>query len=162
MSDFDQRLNEAIQRGRRIGSARAEAEAKRKLNEEELRRLHAVFQLDLSEHIKKGLQKLAEHFPGFTLATVVDDRGWGAAIGRDNLEFDARRGRANQFSRLEMVIRPLSEYYVLELAAKATVRNKEIFNRSHFQTLDEVDRASFVDMIDTWMLEFAERYAASR
>jgi len=162
MKDFDQRLNEAIQRGRRAGSARAEAEAKRKLNEEELRRLHAEYRLELSEYVKKCLQKLAERFPGFALSTVVDDRGWGSAISRDNIEVDPRRGRTNQFSRLEMVIRPISDSFVLELAAKATIRNKEIFNRSHFQVLDEVDRASFVEMIDLWTLEFAERYAAAR
>lgn len=160
MKDFEQRLNEAIKRGRRAGGARAEAEAKRKLDERELRRLHADYRLELSEYIETCLRKLAEHFPGFEISRVVGERGWGAAINRDNLEVDRRRGRVNQFSRLEMVIRPLTEYYVLELAAKATIRNKEIFNRSHFQLLDEVDRASFTDMIDVWALEFAERYAA--
>jgi len=161
MKDFDERLNEAIQRGRHASSARAQAEAKRKLDERELRRLHGEYRLELSEYIGQCLRKLAEHFPGFESSTVIDDRGWGAAIGRDNLEVDRRRGRVNQFSRLEMVIRPLSEYFVLELAAKATIRNKEVFNRSHFQVLDEVDRASFVDRIDQWVLEFAERYAAA-
>jgi hypothetical protein len=160
MKDFEQRLNEAIRRGRQTGGARAEAEAKRKLDEKELRRLHTDYRLELSEYIETCLRKLVEHFPGFELSPVVGERGWGAAINRDNLEVDRQRGRVNQFSRLEMVIRPLTEYFVLELAAKATIRNKEIFNRSHFQLLDEVDRASFIDMIDLWTLEFAERYAA--
>ncbi|NLE37083.1 MAG: hypothetical protein GX621_03565, partial [Pirellulaceae bacterium] len=105
---------------------------------------------------------LPRHFPGFTLGPVVNDRGWGTAISRDDLEIDAERGRVNYFSRLEMLVRPISEYFVLELAAKATVRNKEFFNRSHFQRLAEVDITSFIEMIDLWVLEFAERYAASR
>ena len=162
MTDFEKRLSEAIQRGERVGSARAEAEAKKKLNEQELRRLHGKYRLELSDYIDQCLKKLAEHFPGFELSPVVDDRGWGAAISRDNLEIDRRRGRVNQFSRIEMVIRPVSDYFVLELAGKATIRNKEIFNRSHFQVLDEVEYDSFTEMIDQWALEFAERYAATR
>jgi len=162
MKDFDQRLNEAIQRGRRVGSDRAEAEARRKLNEQELRGLHGEYRLELSEYIAKCLDKLAEHFPGFTLGTVVDERGWGATIGRDDLALGARQGRTSRFSRLEIVIRPLTEAFVLELAGKATIRNKEIFNRSHYQRLDEVDRESFVEWIDRWTLEFAEHYAAAR
>ncbi len=59
-----------------------------------------------------------------------------------------------------MTIRPLSESYVLELTAKGTVRNKEIFNRSHFQLLTEADPQSFSEMIDLWILEYAELYAA--
>lgn len=160
--DFEERLNRAIRRGERIGSVRAEAEAEKKLNEKELRRLHVEYRLVLSDHIQQCFQKLPEHFPGFVLSTVVNDRGWGTVTSRDDLEVDDQRDRVNYFSRLEMVIRPLSEYFVLELAAKATIRNKEIFNRSHYQRLAEVDLTSFVDMIDMWVLEFAERYAASR
>ena len=160
--DFENRLNKAIRRGERLSSARAEAEAEKKLNEQELRRLHGQYRLELSEHIEKCFRKLPQHFPGFELSTVMGDRGWGTAIRRDDLEVDPRRGRVNYFSHLEMVIRPVSEYFVLELAAKATVRNKEIFNRSHFERLTEVDLTSFVEMIDLWVLEFAERYSASR
>ncbi|HBO43817.1 MAG TPA: hypothetical protein DD670_07785 [Planctomycetaceae bacterium] len=162
MTDFEQRLNKAIQRGERLGSVRAEAEAEKKLNEEELRRLHRDYRLELTEHIEKCLEKLPRHFPGFEMGTVVNERGWGTAISRDDLEIDPDRGRVNYFSRVEMLVRPISEYFVLELAAKATVRNKEIFNRSHFQRLAEVDITSFVEMSDLWVLEFAERYAASR
>lgn len=162
MMDFEERLSKAIQRGERIGSVRAEAEAEKKLNEQELRRLHGEYRLELSEHIERCLKRLPQHFPGFELSTVVDDRGWGAVISRDDLEVDTQRDRVNYFSRLEMVVRPVSEYFVLELAAKATIRNKEIFNRSHFQRLVEVDLASFVKMIDTWVLEFAERYSSAR
>lgn len=159
--DFEHRLNKAIKRGERLSSARADAEAEKKLNDQELWRLHGQYRLELSEYIEKCLRKLPRHFPGFELSTVMGDRGWGTAIRRDDLEVDSRRGRVNYFSHLEMVIRPVSEYFVLELAAKATVRNKEVFNRSHFERLAEVDVNSLVEMIDLWVLEFAERYAAA-
>ena len=58
------------------------------------------------------------------------------------------------------MIRPRGKYDVLDLAAKGTVRNKEIFNRTHYQRLAEVDLDSFREMIDLWVLEFAELYAA--
>ena len=49
---------------------------------------------------------------------------------------------------------------MLDLAAKATIRNKELFNRSHYQRLTEVDVTSFAELIDIWVLEYAELYAA--
>jgi len=61
-----------------------------------------------------------------------------------------------------MVIRPASSYHVLDLAVKATIRNKELFNRSHYQRLTEVDLTSFSEMIDLWVLEYAELYAAKQ
>ncbi|MFP6657550.1 MAG: hypothetical protein VB853_05170, partial [Pirellulales bacterium] len=60
----------------------------------------------------------------------------------------------------EMVVRPFAAYHVLELTAKGTIRNREIYNRKHFQKLHEVDTDSFVEMIDQWVLEYAELYAA--
>ena len=75
--------------------------------------------------------------------------------------WDERDGhRENFFSRLEMTIRPYSSYHVLELTAKGTIRNKEVFNRSHYQQLTEADPTTFSGMIDQWILEFAELYAA--
>ena len=59
-----------------------------------------------------------------------------------------------------MLIRPASSYQLLDLSAKATICNKELFNRSHFQRLTEADLTSFNEMIDLWVLEFAELYAA--
>jgi hypothetical protein len=162
MTDFDQRLRKAIERGERAGSARDEAEAERRLTEQELRRLHGEYRRELTEHIDECLEKLPLHFPGFEVLAVVNDRGRGSVVSRDDLAFDADRDRVSYFSRLEIVVRPVSEYLVLEVAAKATVRNKELFNRSHFQRLAEVDLASFSAAIDGWVLEFAERYADAR
>ncbi len=89
---------------------------------------------------------------------IVGDRGWGAAIRRDDLSLGGGR-RSNFYSRLEMTIRPFSPSHVVELAAKATVRNKEIFNRSQYQPLGKADAQSFHDLIDMWALEYAEAYA---
>jgi hypothetical protein len=37
--------------------------------------------------------------------------------------------------------------------------NREVFRRSHYHGLTEVDPVSFHEMIDNWALEFAEQYA---
>jgi hypothetical protein len=58
------------------------------------------------------------------------------------------------------VIRPFSSAHVLELAAKGTIRNKEVFNRSHYQRLTDADPRTFEELIDLWTLEYAELYAA--
>jgi len=157
--DFSQRLNKAIERGRRTGDVRAQRAAARELNEKEMARLHSSFRLELSEHIEKCLRQLADRFPGFRAETIFGEKGWGAAVSRDDLKL--RRGaRDNLFTRLEMIIRPPNQYHVLELAAKATIQNREMFNRSHYERLDEVDVARFREMVDLWTLEFAELYAA--
>jgi hypothetical protein len=156
---FQQRLEKAIQRGQQARVARREAEARQALSEQELQRLHSQYRLELSDQIEKCLRQLVDHFPGFRFETVVDERGWGAAISRDDLELRRRGGRQNSFSRLEMVIRPLSPYFVLDLAAKGAIRNKEAFNRNHYQPLADADLRSFAEMIDLWSLEYAELYA---
>jgi len=158
--DFHDRLNKAIERGQRTGARRAQAEAEQALNEQELKRLHQQYRNELSERIEAALKQLGDRFPGFRFETIVGEKGWGAAISRDDILLEANRSRTNYFSHLEMVIRPISEYHVLDLAAKATIRNKEFFNRSHFQRLAEVDPNSFTELIDLWVLEYAELYAA--
>jgi hypothetical protein len=158
--DFQERLEKAIERGQRSGSARASEAAKAAMNEEECKRLHLQLRLSLSEHIEECIAKLPDHFPGFRFETVVGDRGWGAAVSRDDLILGADGQRKNAFSRLEMTIRPFSSYHVLELTAKGTIRDKEVFNRSHYQRLSEVDPATFRELIDLWILEYAELYAA--
>ena len=160
MADFEERLQKAIERGHRTGDVRAQAEAERAMSEQELRRLHTQYRLELSEHIEGCLKRLSRHFPGFRFDSVVSERGWGAAISRDDVEVGSGGRRANYFSRLEMLIRPASEVHVLDLAAKGTIRNKEVFNRNHYQRLAEADITSFTEMIDLWILEYAELYAA--
>ena len=160
MTDFEQRLQKAIDRGQRASDARAREEAEKTISEQELRRLHTQYRLELSERIEACLKKLPQHFPGFRFETVVSERGWGAAVSRDDVGVDSPGQRTNYFSRLEMLIRPISEYYVLELNSKGTVRNREMFNRTHYQRLAEADITSFNEMIDLWVLEYAELYAA--
>ena len=76
-----------------------------------------------------------------------------------DLQIEAGR-RTNQYSRLEMVIRPYSDLRVLELRGKGTVHNRELFNRNYFVPVAEVDEEEFKDLIDAWAIEYAEMYAA--
>ena len=158
---FQDRLSKAIQRGENISSRRSEAEAQKRLDEQELKRLHSEYRLQLSEQIESCLRSLLNYFPGFQYETIVGEKGWGGAVIRDDIGFDENRKRRSYYSRLELVIRPISQYFVMDLAGKGTIRNKEIFSRSHFQRIDEMDLHSFEEMIDNWTLEYAERFAAS-
>lgn len=157
--NFQERLEKAIKRGQRSHDAAAQARAEQAITEEELRRLHSQYRLALSEHIEQTLRQLPRHFPGFRYENLVGDRGWGAAISRDDLSLVDRR-RENFFSRLEMVVRPFTASHVLELAAKGTIRNKELLTRAQFERLADVDLDSFKEQIDRWALEYAELYAA--
>jgi hypothetical protein len=160
--DFQQRLAKAVERGHHVGDEQKKAEERLALSEEDFKRLHSQYRLPLSERIESCLKQLPDHFPGFRFGTLMDDRGWGASVNRDDLGPLAPGAgrRTNYFSRLEMVIRPFSHLHVLELSAKGTVRNKEVYNRTHFQPLAEVDPETFAHMIEIWVLEYAELYAA--
>lgn len=157
--DFQQRLEKAVERGTHANNARAKAAAQAAISEEECKRLHSQYRLELSEHIEEVVQQLPNHFPGFRFESVVGERGWGGAISRDDLVLEAGR-RSSSFSRLEVTVRPYSSAHVLELTAKGTIRNKEVYNRSHYQLLGQVDLASFSNLVDLWVLEYAELYAA--
>jgi hypothetical protein len=158
--EFDERLHRAIQRGKRRHEANAaEAQAK-SLSEEELKRLHSQIRLALSEHIEHCLKRVISHFPGFELETMYGERGWGAACSRDDLRLDAGRRRSNHYSRLEVTVRPFSSFHVVDLQAKGTVRNKEVFSRRRFEPIADVDANEFQELIDAWILEYAELYAA--
>lgn len=157
--DFEKRLERAIERGQHHGDRQAREDAERKMGEVELKQLHTKHQLELSERIEDCLRKLADHFPGFRFNTATDERGWGATISRDDLCVKEGR-RANAFSRLEMVISPFSPVHILELRAKGTIRNKELFKRTRYQMLTDADPESFQELIDHWVLEYAELYAA--
>ena len=157
---FEDRLQKAVERGKRRGQAKkSEAEAQA-LTEEELKRLHSTYRLQLSEHIETCVKQLPSFFPGFRLETLFGDRGWGAACSRDDLRVSGGRRQANDYSRLELTVRPASSMYVLDLAAKGTIRNKEVFNRNYFEKLEDVDLDKFTEMIDVWVVEYAELYAA--
>jgi len=155
---FEDRFSKAVERGQHLGERRAAEAAQRALNEEELRRLHSQYRLEISERIEACLQQLPRHFPGFRIEPIYGDKGWGAAAVRDDLIVESGR-RVEYFSRLELTIRPFSPLGVLDLAAKGTVRNKEIFNRNHFEKLADADLDGFASRIENWTLEYAELYA---
>lgn len=159
MTEFEQRLQRAIARGQKLRADRERAEADAALSEEELRRRHSDFRLQLSEHVEQCLHQLPNHFPGFQYVPVASDRGWGAAVSRDDVAV-SRGGRDNLYSRLEMTVRPFASIAVLEVTARGTIRNKEMFNRNYYQKLAEVDLDSFFETVDLWVLEYAQLYAA--
>ncbi|MFP6649071.1 MAG: hypothetical protein VB817_06405, partial [Pirellulaceae bacterium] len=140
--------------------SRQDIAKQQQLSEEEMKSLHSRCRLELSEHIEQCIEKLAQHFPGFQTETIYGDRGWGAACSRDDLRIDVPGERSNDFSRLEITIRPFTGSQVIDLAGKATIRNKEAFNRNSFERLQEVDTAEFIRLADTWVVEFAELFSA--
>ncbi|MEX2286219.1 MAG: hypothetical protein WD648_03960 [Planctomycetaceae bacterium] len=157
--EFDERLERAIGRGERARAAKGRQQADKTLSEEDLKNNHLKARLDLSEHIEACLRKLADYFPGFRFQTLVGEDGWGAKISRDDFQ-GGRREAENRYSRIELVVRPFRSTPIVEVAGKATVRNKEIFHRNHFQFLSDLDLESFRELIDLWVLEYAEKFAA--
>ena len=158
--DFKERLHRAAERGQQARDKEAQRAAEAAMSAEEWRRLHSEYRHKLTEHIESCLSQLAENFPGFHFDTIVDDKGWGGAVSRDDLSL-GRGKRDNLFSRLTMTVSPHSDYHVLELVAKGTVRNKENFSRNHYQLLKEADLDSFQQLVEQWTLDYAEQYAAS-
>ena len=158
--NFQQRLQRALQRGQHTRSKHEQATAQLELTQEEYKRLHSQHRLPLSEKIETCLTQLADNFPGFRYATVLGEEGWGGSVSRDDTSVAGRR-RHEYFSRLQLVVRPFTEYHVLDLSAKGTVRNKENLSRTHFQKLADVDLDSFSELVELWVLEYAELYAAA-
>lgn len=153
--DFDRKLQEAIQRGQTRNDAMAKARKTDQLSKDELKHRHTDFRLRVSEHIESALRKTAEHFPGFRYETVYGEKGWGGALYRDDL----MRGGA-MFSRLEIVVRPLGEFPVVVLGGKGTIRNRELFAWSHHEEIEEATSDSLNTVVDGWILNYAEQFAA--
>ena len=158
--DLDERLQKAIERGQQRKQSLQDITEQQQLSEEEMKSLHSRCRLELSEHIEQCIEKLVQHFPGFQTETIYGDRGWGAACSRDDLRIDVPGERSNDFSRLEITVRPFTGSHVIDLAGKATIRNKEAFNRNIFEKIQQVDREEFIRLVDAWTVEFAEIFAA--
>ena len=156
---FEDRLKKAIQRGRNRNEASQAAEQAKALTEEEFKRLHSQARLTLSDHIEECIRTVSQQFPGFQQETVYGEKGWGAACTRDDIRME-RGNRTNLYSRLEMTVRPHSSANVIDLAAKGTIHNREVFNRSYYEQLPDIDEAKFLELIDVWALEYAEMFAA--
>ncbi len=157
--DFKERLQRATERGQQNRDAKAQAEAAKALTEEECRRLHSKYRLELTDHIENCLKQLADNFPGFRIAPVADEKGWGSVVSRDDFALNAGR-RDSLFSRLTMTVAPHNQYHVLSIEARGAIRNKETFTRNHYQLLKDIDLDSFRQLIEHWVLEYAEQYAA--
>jgi len=157
---FRERLHRAQERGKQARAAHLHEAAAKALSEEECRRRHSENRLALMEHIEKCLRDLVDDIPGFRMETIMDESGWGAAVSRDDIQLAGGR-RDNVFSRLQLVVSPYNKYQVLELIAKGTVRNKEVLSRNHYQRLADVDDESFRELVELWVLDYAELYAAA-
>jgi hypothetical protein len=158
--DFDQRLKRAIERGEQSRVASDRADLARQLSAEELRSRYSAGRIEVSEHIENCLRKLVDHFPGFNYSSIVGDTGWGAKIVRDDLSLKAGRAHESQYSRLELVVTPKGTADILEVVAKGTIRNREVFHRRYYQRLVELDVVVFNEQIDAWVVEYAEQFAA--
>ncbi len=158
--DFRERLQRATLRGQQARDAQAREAAARALSEAECQRLHREYRAQLIDHIERCVKQLAENFPGFHYEDVANERGWGGGVRRDDLAIVGGR-RENLFSRLELVVSPHNQYHVLDVAAKGAVRNKENFSRNHYQLLKDADLDAFRNLIEQWVLDYAEQYAAN-
>ena len=159
--DFQERLQRAVERGPQARDTRSRESAAKALSEEESRSLHSQYRLELSERIGECLAELVDQFPGFQLESIVGEDGWGAVVSRDDIALGESGQSENLYSRMQMLIRPFSKGRIVEMVAKATIRNREEFNRTRYQMLGQVDLESFAENIDLWVLEYAERYSAA-
>jgi len=158
--DFDSELEAAILRGQQRNEQQQHSQRQAELSAEQIRNRHNEFRLNLSEHIESCLKKLENHFPGFEYETRYGERGWGGAISRNDLD-RGRDGRAGSFfSRLELTVRPQNEFNVVNITGKGTIRDKELFNWNHYESIADADQSAFEAMLDKWIFEFAEQFAA--
>ncbi len=159
--DFTSRLQKAVDRGRRQSDAAARDAAQSALTEEQLRTLHATARVELSDHIEACLRAVTEQFPGFDFQTVVNPDGFGARIARDMVR--RREGlTTREYSHLELIVRSYSPTRILDVVGRGTIQNKEVLQRSQFQKLGELDLDTLKHQIDQWVLEYAEKYAATK
>jgi hypothetical protein len=159
MADFEERLKKAIERGQDRLRETTQRRQAAQMSEEECKRVHQGFQLEISELIETCVKRLPDYFPGFQYELIYGERGWGAGCRRDDLRL-ARGVRSELFSRIELMVRPYTTLHVLDLAARATIRNQEVFNRNYFEKLDDVNLDKFKQLVEAWVLEFGEMYAA--
>jgi hypothetical protein len=160
MTEFDEQLRKAIDRGKRIQDARAHQEKQAQMSTDQLRIRHNEFRLPLSERIEHALKALAHQLPGFNYENIYGERGWGGALSRDELVIE-RGQRRNVYSRLELTVKPHSEINVVNIAGKGTVRDREVFTRQLHRPIGEADPDEFLETIDRWVLEYAQLYTAS-
>jgi len=158
--DFESELEKAIQRGKSMGEAQNDANKQAATSKEQLRNKHNELRLNLSEHIETGLDKLSNHFPGFEYETLYGHRGWGGAVARNDIDRGPDGKTGTFFSRCEITVRAQNEFDVVNITGKGAIRDKEIFTWNHFEDIPKADQAEFEAVIDRWILEYAEQFAA--
>jgi hypothetical protein len=161
MSEFEERLKKAIARGESKAESLLSEEQRKKQEAEEHKLLHAKYRLELTERIESVVKKMIDMFPGFRYKSVFGETGWGSACTRDDLFID-KGVRSNKFSRFEMVVRPINEFFVLDLQAKGTIADRELLTRAFYQPLGQVDIVRFYKAVDDWAVAYAELYATKR
>ncbi len=160
MTDFEDQLKKAIERGQRTNEARQVEEKLAQLTADQLRIQHNDSRLKLSDRIEKTLKAMINHLPGFEYENIYGERGWGGAVARDELLI-TRGQRRKAYSRLEITVKPFSEMAIVDMAGKGTVKNREIFTRSHYRSVQDVEIGGFLELVDRWVLEFAQLYMAA-
>ncbi|MEM7453533.1 MAG: hypothetical protein AAF456_04175 [Planctomycetota bacterium] len=158
--DFENQLEQAISRGRQKNARRVDSEKQKALSQEDIKNRHTSFRLDLSDYIEHGLKKLAGHFPGFEYETIYGSKGWGGAVYRDDLTTSGGKA-GSYFSRVEITVKPLNEFNVVNISGKGTIKNKEMFGWNHFKEIAEAGEEDFREKIDAWILQYAEQFAAA-
>lgn len=161
MSEFEERLKSAVARGASRAESLQSAEERKRQEAEELKRLHTKYRLELTEHIEHAIKKLIDMFPGFRYQGVFGGSGWGSACVRDDLVIE-RGNRSNKYSRLEIVVRPVNEFNVLDLQAKGTIADRELMTRSLYHLVSQADMEKFRKAVDDWVIAYAELYAMKR
>lgn len=154
--DLEKRIKDAIDRGHQRPTAEKGSEGP---TPEQLKNRHNEYRLEMSSYIESVLAQIVDQLPGFNQETLFGEKGWGAAIHRDDLVLN-KATRRNDYSRLEIFVRPMNEYFVVDLASKATVRNREIWNRSVFKPVMEADMDAMKEQVNLWAVQYVEAYVA--
>lgn len=159
MPGFRDRLRKAMRAGADAQAEREADERHARQHEHKLRGLYDRYEDQLCDHIQSCLKELCGEWPGFRLGPAGMQKGRGYAISRDD------RGRSpggrvdRRYSRLEIAVRPYSRHQFLEVLAKGTVRNKEVFRRGDDDRVETADSGLLKKFIERVVLEFARRYA---
>ena len=157
---FRERLQRATERGKQARAAQLNEAAAKALSEEECRRLHSQYRLALTEHIEKCLREMADNFPGFRMETVVDESGWGAAVSRDDFRMEGGRAR-------HVLQPPAARGQPVQHVPRARHRREGhgaeqgSAEPQSLQRLADVDLQSFRELMEQWVLDYAELYSAA-
>ena len=158
--NFEDQLEKAIQRGQQRNLKREQDRKQRSLDAVDIKQRHSEFRLRLSDHIESTLKQLAERFPGFDYEIIYGTKGWGGAIHRTDLTRGPDGRAGSFFSRLELSVRPLNDYHVVNIAGKGTIADKELFSWNHFEDIAEAKIETFEQKLSDWMIQFAEQFAS--